>query len=55
MRDVDRFFYVSGNKPSNLPNSFVVSKEEAEFGTKNSVRTTDRFRLNDINWNLIFI
>jgi len=28
-KDVDRYFYVSGEEPSNLPNAFVVSEEEA--------------------------
>ncbi len=49
MRQVDRFFHVNGEKPSNLPNSFVVSKSEAELGIFDDDRKSDRYRLNDLN------
>jgi hypothetical protein len=49
MRQVDRFFYVSGEKPSSLKNSFVVSKDEAEMGIPAETRDTDRYNLGDLN------
>lgn len=48
-KKVDRYFYVSGDKPTGLPNSFVVSKGEAEIGIKTDQRTSDRYRLDNMN------
>ncbi len=47
-KDVDRFFYVSGSKPSNLPNAVVVSPEEAQFGSK-AERGDGRYNLDSLN------
>lgn len=49
VKDVDRYFYVKGAKPSEVPNSYVVSKEEAEIGNMNPERNTDRYRLSNLN------
>jgi len=35
IKDVDRYFFVKGAKPSEVPNAYVVSKEEAEIGNLN--------------------
>jgi hypothetical protein len=35
VKDVDRYFFVKGAKPSEVPNAYVVSKEEAEIGNQN--------------------
>jgi hypothetical protein len=48
-RSVEKYFYVSGEKPSTLKNSFVVSKDEAEIGIIPSYREYDRYGLNDLN------
>lgn len=48
-RSVEKYFYVSGQKPSTLKNSFVVSKDEAEMGIIPSNREYDRYGLNDLN------
>lgn len=49
VKDVDRYFFVKGAKPSQVPNSFVVSKDEAELGDYSANRITDRYRLNNLN------
>ena len=49
MKNVDRYYYIGGPNPSNLPNSYVVSKEEAELGVNNNTRGTDRFKLDKMD------
>lgn len=49
IRTVDKYFHVSGQRPSNLPNSFIVSKDEAELGIMESPRLDDRYNLNQLN------
>lgn len=48
-KKVDRYFYIGGANPSGIPNSFVVSKDEAELGSNETPRTDDRFRLDNLN------
>jgi len=45
VKDTDRYFYVKGANPSQVPNSFVVSKDEAEFGNPEGERISDRYGL----------
>jgi hypothetical protein len=49
-RKVDKYYYVDGDRPTSVPNSFVVSQQEAEFGNIPNVtnRRSDRFGLENL-------